>query len=54
VNKQEEVDADAGNAVEDPGPHSFTAPVEGASGNYALAPRSGNLYRDRHGGLLAG
>jgi hypothetical protein len=54
MNEQEEVDANAGNAVEYPRPHSFAAPIQGPSGNNTLTPGRRDFYRDRHGGLLAG
>ena len=48
VDEQEEVDPNAGNPVEDPRPHAFTAAVKSSSGDDTFLAGGGNF--DRHRG----
>ena len=48
VDEQEEVNANAGNPVEDPRPHAFTAAVQSSSGDDTFLAGGGNF--DRHRG----
>ena len=48
VDEQEEVDANAGDPVEDPRPHAFAAAVQSSSGDDTFLAGGGNF--DRHRG----
>ena len=48
VDQQEEVDANAGDPVEDPRPHAFAAAVQSSSGDDTFLAGGGNF--DRHRG----
>jgi hypothetical protein len=48
VDEQEEVEANAGDPVEDPRPHAFAAAVQSSSGDDTFLAGGGNF--DRHRG----